>query len=83
MPYIESENDRFDLDEVIDLYSELLKKKGNLNYFLCRLFLEMDKMSYEHTRNFFGEVDCALREIYRRWVIPYEEEKMKEHGDVL
>jgi len=81
MPYIESEEDRMTMDSIISGFIWELQKKGNLNYFLCKLFLS-SKMSYEHARNFIGELENAKLEIYRRWVVPYEDLKKKGNGDV-
>lgn len=83
MPYIESKVERRIIDQVADPI--LFSKKGNLNYFLCKLFLAIcDEygMSYGTAKDFIGEIECAKMELYRRWVVPYENKKMKENGDV-
>ena len=69
------------MDEIIKDNHKGLLLKGNLNYFLCKLFLSKE-MSYEHARNFIGELENAKLEIYRRWIAPYEDLKKKENGDV-
>jgi len=81
MPYIESNGDRDVLDDIVYKYITTLKKKGCLNYFLCRLFMSQG-ISYEKARNFIGEMECAKIELYRRWVAPYEDQKKEENGDV-
>ena len=84
MPYIGSKCDRERIDTHIAWLTDggFIFEKGNLNYFLCKLFLS-NKMSYEHARNFIGEMENAKLEIQRRWIAPYEDKKCEEHGDVL
>ncbi len=57
---------------------------GGLNYMLtmlCRDFLPK-KHSYEELNEIIGVLECVKQEFYRRVVVPYEEIKMKENGDV-
>lgn len=81
MPYIANKDNREQIDETVYKIGMLLSEKGNLNYFLCKLFTEK-KISYEEARNFIGDLECAKLEIYRRWIAPYEDKKKEENGDV-
>jgi len=84
MPYIKKDL-RKDIDEIVDTYAYHLKADGQLNYFICKLFLKLTRvygMKYSHAKRFIGELEMAKMEIYRRWVAPYEQQKMEENGDV-
>lgn len=59
----------------------ILGIKGTLNYLLFRLAKYVCH-SYEDYSNFIAELECAKLEIYRQQVAPYEDEKIKENGDV-
>lgn len=58
---------------------------GELNYLitrLCRLYLERNGTSYTHVNDVVGALECAKLEFYRRVVVPYENEKWHQNGDV-
>ena len=83
MPYIPQEK-RERLDWIIDnLAAELgmMGITGNLNYVLFRL---AKKLCYKYKDYAAFEGDCqqSLKEIYRRLEASYEDEKIKENGDV-
>jgi hypothetical protein len=87
MPYIEkSRRERFDW--LIDNLAAELEANGitgNLNYVLYRLFLKYTKlngMSYKNSRDFIGELECVKLELYRRKIVPYEQKKIKNNGDI-
>jgi len=83
MPYIKSEN-RGDMDEIVRLMQEKnVVANGDLNYILFALCKRTVKPSYNNYKNFIGELDCCAREIYRKLVSVYEEEKEEENGSVL
>lgn len=84
MPYIKPSL-RGDIDDCIKLYAYHLKPDGRLNYFLTKLFLTYMRvygMRYGQAKQFLAELEMAKMEIYRRYVAPYEDEKIKENGDV-
>ena len=81
MPYIADKKDRKVFDKIVDIFGDFFAKKGNLNYFLCRLF-KNNAINYENARNFLGDLECAKLEIYRRFISPYEDLKREENGDV-
>lgn len=82
MPYIKKEK-RKDMDEVIKamiLYG--LEVNGDLNYVLFKFCKYMIEPSYNNYKNFCGELRQCATEIERRILAPYEDEKIKENGDV-
>ena len=81
MPYIEQKR-RKELSE----HLPSTETAGELNYAICMLvqkYLNEKKKSYQHYNDVIGVLECAKLEIYRRLVAPYEEEKIKENGDVF
>ena len=60
---------------------------GELNYCITRLCLEF--LNRERSRGYgcyneiMGVLSCVQQEFYRRVVSPYENEKIKENGDVF
>lgn len=81
MPYIKDKLVRLVLKEILYKYIDFLKPNGNLNYFLFALAKKQCK-SYNDYKEFIGELECAKAEIIRRQLSPYEDEKIKENGDV-
>lgn len=90
MPYIKPEK-RARLDVLVDAVDVVLRKtpevqlEGELNY----LFTSILKNRYAHEpRSYFkfnrvvGLLECVKLELYRRWVSQYEDEKIKENGDL-
>ena len=91
MPYIEQRfRDRLD-EKINDLAKELMVvsvtggKAGLMNYTITRLLhrlYEMDYPSYDKINSAIGVLECAKQELYRKKAAPYEDEKIKENGDV-
>ena len=81
MSYIGNKSHRAVIDAMINKYKLLLVQPGYLNYFLFK-FAKETCSRYKEWRNLEGEIQQALREIYRRQTAPYEDEKIKENGDV-
>ena len=82
MPYIkQSVREKIDYGENIATYP------GELNYLITTLCLRyMKNLSPSTSYNLYNEVigvlECVKLEMYRRAVAPYEDEKIKENGDV-
>jgi hypothetical protein len=60
------------------------KTPGELNFTLtetCLLYLEKGH-SYTNFNEVIGALEAAKLELYRRLVVPYEDEKIKQNGDV-
>jgi len=59
---------------------------GDLNYLLtkvCHAFLDKQiHRNYQSYNDVIGALECCKLEFYRHVVAPYEEEKIKENGDV-
>lgn len=90
MPYIKKEQ-RDDLAELTEMIREgYVRDAGELNYLITTLvhtYLETYKQqygkdSYARFNDAIGALECAKMELYRRKIIPYENEKIKENGDV-
>lgn len=82
MPYIKQER-RSALNAIVDLMTEAgVMADGGLNYILFRFCKYHVPPSYNNYKNFIGELNEAAAEIRRRLLAPYEDEKIKENGDV-
>ena len=89
MPYIHPHG-RDDLSSVLDPLLEYLaintdnisKSSGTLNYLITNILLATDPQKYSEYNALIGVLECCKLEFYRRALAAYEDEKIKEHGDV-
>jgi hypothetical protein len=91
MPYITKE-DRHALNESIDGLAIAIKatcdneptaQAGVLNYACTRLALALyPKRKYWQLALVVGVFVTVVLEYYRRWVAPYEDQKIAQNGDV-
>jgi hypothetical protein len=85
MPYIKQE-DRDRLKPLVDLMNSMeIRSPGELNYLLTLLthrFLNQKSESYQGYNDCIGALEGAKLELYRRHVASYEDDKIKENGDV-
>lgn len=85
MPYIKQE-DRDKLKPLVDaMESTEIKTPGELNYLLTLLthrFLNQKPESYQEYNDAIGALEGAKLELYRRHIASYENDKIKENGDV-
>jgi hypothetical protein len=85
MPYIKIE-DRNRLKSFTDSMDTLeIKTPGELNYLLTLLthrYLNQKPENYQGYNDAIGALEGAKLELYRRHVALYEDEKIKENGDV-
>jgi hypothetical protein len=85
MPYIRKE-DRESFNAFTRLLDEQdIKSPGELNYLLTMLvhrYLNQKPESYQMYNDAMGALEGAKLELYRRHVALYENEKIKENGDV-
>lgn len=87
MPYIKPER-RPELDKIIEQILIFMQKlpeqerDGCLNYLFTKTLKTLFKPSYFNYERIMGLLSCIQQEFYRRWISPYEDSKMKEHGDV-
>lgn len=82
MPYIKQER-REELDGYEDNF-EYAENPGELNYQLTTLvrnYFERHK-NYQGINDILGALEGAKLEFYRRVVVPYEDKKIVENGDV-
>lgn len=82
MPYI-SEEKREKVDPVLNfIISRNIKPDGELNYLLYKYCKYHIAPSYNNYKNFCGELRQCITEIERRLLAPYEDDRIKENGDV-
>lgn len=58
---------------------------GELNYLITMIvdeYLQESNESYKKYNEVIGVLECAKLELYRRMVVPHEERKLMENGDV-
>jgi len=78
MPYIKQE--QRDL-----LYLDSPEGPGELNYCIStviRDYWKYGSKSYQTINDILGALEGAKLEFYRRVAVPYEEQKIKENGDI-
>ena len=79
MPYIKQER----RDAIAG--GDAPKDAGELNFALTNIvdrYLQNRGLRYVHINEAVGALECAKLEFYRRIAVPYEDQKMKESGDV-
>lgn len=85
MPYI-AKVDRKKYDVLVDELAGRLEGApiGEANYVISRMIWSLFKRreSYTLGNNLIGVLHCVAQEFYRRMVAPYEDQKLKENGDV-
>jgi len=82
MPYVEQYK-RPELDQVVDcMIMNDVRPDGRLNYVLFKLCRETIVPGYRNYRDFIAELNEAAAEIRRRFLVPYEDKKIVENGDV-
>jgi hypothetical protein len=83
MPYIR-ENDKSEIDNM-RIADAAFASPGELNYAITKLalaYLSTGTYNYERLNAVMGALESAKTEFYRRAVVPYEDKKIKENGDV-
>lgn len=79
MPYIKEE----DREQIADFNHPV--NAGELNYKITLLlieYLENNGKNYQKMNDIMGALEGAKLEFYRRVAAPYEDQKIKENGDV-
>lgn len=81
MPYIRSY-----LRRLLDTKNKFAVAPGDLNYQITKLCVDYCNRRKPHDYTLYNEVmgalECAKQEFYRRMVVPYEDKKIEENGDV-
>jgi hypothetical protein len=78
MPYIQ----KSEREELCELAPETA---GQLNYLFTAIiiqYIETKGKSYQTINDIMGALTGAQAEFYRRVVVPYEDLKIRENGDV-
>jgi hypothetical protein len=79
MPYIKrGDRTRFAMPEIPETV-------GELNYVItriCHQYLALHGVKYENLNGVIGALECVKAELYRRVAAPYEDEKIRDNGDV-
>ncbi len=90
MPYIKQERRR-DITDYPSQNSVIVKTRnidsaGELNFAITSVIADYiaghGERSYAIINEVIGVLECAKLELYRRIASPYEDEKIKENGDV-
>ena len=88
MPYIKKQ-EREKWEELILSILDSLekvpdnKKEGELNYLISSILFKAYTPSYFNYNRVIGLLECVKQEFYRRQVAEYEDEKIKENGDII
>ena len=88
MPYIpQSEREKFDivLGELDLVIKEFGLSNGELNYLMTMLgnrYIQRHHLSYNTGSDVIKALECAKMEFYRRVMVPYEDQKRHNAGDV-
>jgi hypothetical protein len=83
MPYIKQAA-RPELDKHIDRLNDMALDPGELTYIIYKLLLYICHRNrcYATYATVVGIVSCVKDELYRREIVPYEDQKIIENGDV-
>ena len=80
MPYLENEK-RKKIDEIVRcMVDSGIKSDGELTYLLYKFCKCSIKPS--NYKNFLGELNECQHEIRRRLLVPYQDKKIQDNGDV-
>ncbi len=84
MPYLK-DTDRHRLDELL-YFGTYMETPGHLNYAITLLMISYlerkDDLSYANIAETLAGGTEAVNEFRRRVLVPYEDKKIKENGDV-
>ena len=58
------------------------QQDGTINYSVTRILKSVYPRRYFHYNRALGVLSAIKEEFYRRVIAPYEDEKIKENGDV-
>lgn len=88
MPYIPTQDRNRYSHELGNLLALIAKEgisNGELNYLITQLargYLAKHGTTYNTISDVIKAMECAKLEFYRRVAAPYEDQKIKENGDV-
>jgi hypothetical protein len=81
MPYI----NKFRRNELPNFEDFCIETPGELNYLITLLiknYIKENELNYQTINDVVGTLDCSKMEFYARVARPYEDEKIKQNGDV-
>ncbi|MEM2108726.1 MAG: hypothetical protein QXL10_05535 [Candidatus Bathyarchaeia archaeon] len=87
LPYIKAAN-RKKYEKILEELVKILKTlppeeiDGELNYVVTKILKEIYPLRYFHINKAVGVLECIKLEYYRRVAAPYEDQKIKETGDI-
>jgi len=90
MPYIKKEDRKCFEESINALVFNLCARDdgpiaGELNYVISSILvrcMRRKKLCYKLANRMDGVLGCVCKEFYRRWVVPYEDIKITENGDI-
>lgn len=92
MPYIPQSQRAVINHNIIELTNNIRQlvederaaRAGLVNYAISKLLWELlgPFPRYLDFNELMGTLECAKQELYRRLIIPYENTKITEHGDI-
>jgi hypothetical protein len=87
LPYIKAQNrKKYEklLEELVALLKSLPTEEvdGELNYVVTKILKEIYPLRYFSLNRAIGVLECIKLEYYRRVAAPYEDQKIKDAGDV-
>lgn len=93
MPYIKAKDRTQYTKEILEISSKIREfynsdpklRSGHLNYVITSLLLNSVPpiRRYADYNEIIGVLECVKQEFYRRSVAPYEDEKIKDEGDLF
>jgi len=86
MPYVHR-SERTIIDEQVEGLVEEAESFGKLNYAITKIVLGYARRYYAKSKYsaavvVMGTLVCVGLEFYRRFVVPHEDKKIEENGDV-
>lgn len=88
MPYLSNQRKaelqtKTELSTFLAGLSQVDLTAGDLNFLFTKIMMEyLAKKSYSRINDVVGALECAKLELYRRFAVPYEDEKKHANGDV-
>jgi hypothetical protein len=85
MPYIPRERRNFLLGKFMDDLQSVDLSAGDLNFIISNLLWRQfrKERSYAKANELAGVLECAKLEMYRRLIVPYENQKQVQNGDII
>ncbi len=82
MPYIKQSERSWPDYVVRQMDTACIQANGELNYILFKYAKYHIPQNYNSIKNYIGELNECIAEIRRRILAPYEDQKLKDNGDV-